>query len=58
MRRLPHVSFVNLYGPTEATIASSYYRVPRCPETKRLKSRSVSLVKGNTSWCWMSVYGL
>jgi len=32
MRRLPRVSFVNLYGPTEATIASSYYRVPRCPE--------------------------
>ena len=32
MRRLPHVSFVNLYGPTETTIASSYYRVPRCPE--------------------------
>ncbi|MCU1338102.1 MAG: amino acid adenylation [Bryobacterales bacterium] len=32
MRRLPHVTFVNLYGPTEATIASSYYRVPRCPE--------------------------
>jgi len=32
MRRLPHVSFINLYGPTEATIASSYYRVPCCPE--------------------------
>jgi amino acid adenylation domain-containing protein len=32
MRRLPHVTFVNLYGPTEATIASSYYRVPGCPE--------------------------
>jgi amino acid adenylation domain-containing protein len=32
MRRLPHVSFVNLYGPTETTIASSYYRVPHCPE--------------------------
>ena len=32
MRRLPRASFVNLYGPTEATIASSYYRVPRCPE--------------------------
>jgi len=32
MRRLPHVSFVNLYGPTEATIASSFYRVPQCPE--------------------------
>ena len=32
MRRLPHATFVNLYGPTEATIASSYYRVPRCPE--------------------------
>jgi amino acid adenylation domain-containing protein len=31
MQRLPHVAFVNLYGPTEATIASSYYRVPRCP---------------------------
>lgn len=32
MRRLPRVTFENLYGPTEATIASSYYRVPRCPE--------------------------
>jgi len=32
MRRLPHVDFVNLYGPTETTIASSYYRVPHCPE--------------------------
>lgn len=32
MRRLPHVSFVNLYGPTETTIASSFYRVPQCPE--------------------------
>jgi amino acid adenylation domain-containing protein len=31
MRRLPHVSFTNLYGPTETTIASSYYRVTRCP---------------------------
>jgi len=32
MRRLPNVSFTNLYGPTETTIASSYYRVPRCPD--------------------------
>ena len=32
MKRLPHVTFTNLYGPTEATIASSYYRVPECPE--------------------------
>jgi amino acid adenylation domain-containing protein len=32
MRRLPHAAFVNLYGPTEATIASSYYRVPECPD--------------------------
>ncbi len=32
MRRLPHATFTNLYGPTEATIASSYFRVPRCPE--------------------------
>jgi amino acid adenylation domain-containing protein len=32
MKRLPHVTFDNLYGPTEATIASSYYRVARCPE--------------------------
>jgi amino acid adenylation domain-containing protein len=32
MKRLPRVAFFNLYGPTEATIASSYYRVPRCPE--------------------------
>ena len=31
MKRLPHVTFDNLYGPTEATIASSYYRVKRCP---------------------------
>jgi acyl-coenzyme A synthetase/AMP-(fatty) acid ligase len=35
MRRLPRVSFTNLYGPTEATIASSYYRVPACPEDER-----------------------
>ena len=35
MSRLPHVSFTNLYGPTEATIASSYYRVPSCPEDPR-----------------------
>jgi amino acid adenylation domain-containing protein len=32
MTRLPHVTFTNLYGPTESTIASSYHRVPRCPE--------------------------
>jgi len=32
MTRLPHVTFTNLYGPTETTIASSYYRVPSCPE--------------------------
>ena len=32
MSRLPHVTFDNLYGPTETTIASSYYRVPRCPD--------------------------
>ncbi|HEX5431831.1 MAG TPA: amino acid adenylation domain-containing protein, partial [Bryobacteraceae bacterium] len=32
MRRLPRVTFDNLYGPTEATIASSFYRVPQCPE--------------------------
>jgi amino acid adenylation domain-containing protein len=32
MRRLRHVEFTNLYGPTETTIASSYYRVPGCPE--------------------------
>jgi amino acid adenylation domain-containing protein len=34
MRRVPHASFFNLYGPTEATIASSHYRVPRCPEAE------------------------
>jgi amino acid adenylation domain-containing protein len=34
MKRLPHVSFTNLYGPTEATIASSYYNVPKCPDTE------------------------
>lgn len=33
MSRLGHVRFTNLYGPTEATIASSYYHVPRPPET-------------------------
>jgi acyl-coenzyme A synthetase/AMP-(fatty) acid ligase len=33
MRRLPHSSFTNLYGPTETTIASSYFTVPRCPES-------------------------
>jgi amino acid adenylation domain-containing protein len=35
MKRLPHATFTNLYGPTEATIASSYYQVPRCPESDR-----------------------
>jgi len=34
MKRLPKVRFTNLYGPTEATIASSYYTVPRCPESE------------------------
>lgn len=33
MQRLPHVIFTNLYGPTETTIASSYYTVPRCPQS-------------------------
>jgi amino acid adenylation domain-containing protein len=33
MERLPHVQFTNLYGPTEATIASSYYTVPRVPQS-------------------------
>jgi non-ribosomal peptide synthetase component F len=33
MKRLPRVQFTNLYGPTETTIASSYYTVPRCPDT-------------------------
>lgn len=32
MNRLPHVTFDNLYGPTETTIASSFYRVPKCPQ--------------------------
>ena len=32
MNRLPRVTFTNLYGPTESTIASSYYRVPACPD--------------------------
>jgi amino acid adenylation domain-containing protein len=36
MKRLPHVSFTNLYGPTETTIASSFYRVPSCPEDERV----------------------
>ena len=35
MQRLPHVEFTNLYGPTETTIASSWYRVPRCPVDER-----------------------
>jgi amino acid adenylation domain-containing protein len=34
MKRLPAVTFTNLYGPTETTIASSYYTVPRCPESE------------------------
>ncbi len=34
MKRVPHATFTNLYGPTEATIASSYYRVPKCPENE------------------------
>jgi amino acid adenylation domain-containing protein len=34
MQRLPHARFTNLYGPTEATIASSYYDVPACPESR------------------------
>ncbi len=33
MKRLPDAAFTNLYGPTEATIASSYFTVPRIPET-------------------------
>ncbi len=32
MQRLPNVTFTNLYGPTETTIASSYYRIPHCPD--------------------------
>ena len=32
MRHVPHASFFNLYGPTETTIASSCYRLPRCPD--------------------------
>lgn len=36
MKRLPTgVTFTNLYGPTEATIASSYYRIPHCPQDER-----------------------
>jgi amino acid adenylation domain-containing protein len=35
MRRVPQAEFTNLYGPTETTIASSYYRVPGCPEHER-----------------------
>ncbi len=34
MKRLPHVRFTNLYGPTETTIASSYYTVPKCPDSE------------------------
>jgi acyl-coenzyme A synthetase/AMP-(fatty) acid ligase len=32
MRHVPHACFFNLYGPTETTIASSCYRLSRCPE--------------------------
>lgn len=35
MRRVPQAAFTNLYGPTETTIASSHYRVPRCPSHER-----------------------
>jgi amino acid adenylation domain-containing protein len=35
MGRVPHAEFTNLYGPTETTIASSYYRVPKCPDHER-----------------------
>ena len=34
MKRLPAATFTNLYGPTETTIASSYYTVPRCPDSE------------------------
>ena len=34
MRHVPQASFFNLYGPTETTIASSCYRLPRCPENE------------------------
>jgi len=33
MKRLPHARFTNLYGPTETTIASSYYDMPKCPDS-------------------------
>jgi amino acid adenylation domain-containing protein len=32
MERLPDAAFINLYGPTETTVASSFYRVPECPD--------------------------
>jgi len=35
MNRVPQAEFTNLYGPTETTIASSYYRIPRCPSHER-----------------------
>jgi amino acid adenylation domain-containing protein len=35
MTRLPDRKFTNLYGPTEATIASSYYTIPKCPESDK-----------------------
>jgi amino acid adenylation domain-containing protein len=35
MQRVPQAEFTNLYGPTETTIASSHYRVPRCPSHER-----------------------
>jgi amino acid adenylation domain-containing protein len=46
MKRLPHVTFDNLYGPTEATIASSYYRIPRCPEDETAEIPIGSPCKG------------
>lgn len=33
MKRLPDVSFTNLYGPTETTVASTYYTVPKIPDS-------------------------
>ena len=32
MTRLPNIEFTNLYGPTEATVASSFFKVPSCPD--------------------------
>ena len=50
MKRLPHVAFDNLYGPTETTIASSFYRVPKCPEKETEEIPIGSPCAGEQLW--------